>query len=113
MTPILISPALARIQPSVVKCNNKERLMATFPLSLPAIKVKQPLGEFFAFSIDAETLRKVAFFDPTRIEKVDKKKFWYSLLGAQRPSSTRRAKQIAKYINTVESAFPNSIIIAA
>jgi DNA phosphorothioation-associated DGQHR protein 1 len=87
--------------------------MATFPLRLPAIMVKQPLGEFFAFSIDAETLRKVAFFDPTRIEKVDKKNFWYSLLGAQRPSSTRRAKQIAKYINTVESAFPNSIILAA
>ncbi len=34
-------------------------------------------------------------------------------MGAQRDHSLVRAKKIAKYINTVESAFPNSIIIAA
>lgn len=87
--------------------------MPTFPLSLHAIRVKQPLGDFFVVSLDASTLREVAFLDPTRIDKVDTKSFWYTLVGAQRPSSTRRAKQIAKYINTVEAAFPNSIILAA
>ena len=85
----------------------------TFPLSLPAIKVCQPLGDFFVISLDVETLREVTFLDPTRIASVDKKAFWYNLLGAQRTSSKRRAKQIAKYINTVEAAFPNSIILAA
>lgn len=64
-------------------------------------------------SIDASTLRRLTFLDPTRIDKVDTKSLLYSLLGAQRPSSTRRAKDIAKYINTVEAAFPNSIILAA
>ena len=87
--------------------------MPPFPLSLPAIKVSQPLGDFFVISLDAATLRKVTFSDPTRISSIDKKAFWYNLLGAQRPSSERRAKQIAKYINTVEAAFPNSIILAA
>ncbi|MCI0622786.1 MAG: DGQHR domain-containing protein [Acidobacteria bacterium] len=87
--------------------------MPTFPVVLPAIKVSQPLGEFFVVTLDAVTLRQVTFLDPTRIEKVDSKSFWYSLLGAQRQSSPRRAKQIGKYIDTVEAAFPNSIILAA
>lgn len=87
--------------------------MRTFPLILQAIRVQQPLGEFYVVALDALTLRTVTFLDPTRINRVDRKTFWYSLLGAQRLSSPRRAKQIAKYINTYESAFPNSIILAA
>lgn len=87
--------------------------MPSFPLRLPAIKVSQPLGDFFVISLDAATLQKVTFLDPTRIASYDRKAFWYNLLGAQRPSSKSRAKQIAKYIDTVEAAFPNSIILAA
>ena len=87
--------------------------MPSFPLRLPAIKVSQPLGDFFVTSLEAATLREVTFLDPTHISSVDKRAFWYKLLGAQRPSSKRRAKQIAEYINTVEAAFPNSIILAA
>lgn len=83
------------------------------PLKLPAICVKQPLGEFFAVTIDAATLRQITFIDPTRIKEADRKSFFYNLLGAQRPSSFPRARQIANYINTVEAAFPNSIILAA
>ena len=87
--------------------------MTFFPLHLPAIKVHQPLGDFFVVSLDAATLEKVTFLDPTRVSSVDERPFWYNLLGAQRPSSKRRARQIAEYINTVEAAFPNSIILAA
>ena len=87
--------------------------MTVFPLSVPAIKVSQPLGDFFVVSLDAITLQKVTFLDPTRIVSVDTQTFWYRLLGAQRSSSDKRARQIAKYIDTVEAAFPNSIILAA
>ena len=87
--------------------------MPEYPLTLPAIRVRQPLGEFFVVALDAATLRTVTYMDATRISKVDRHTFLYSLLGAQRESSPRRAKQIAKYINTVEAAFPNSIILAA
>lgn len=48
-----------------------------------------------------------------RIARADRKLFLYNLLGAQRQSSIRRAKQIAHYIDTVEAAFPNSVILAA
>src|SRR5215831_7877604 len=87
--------------------------MSVFPLRLRSIKASQPLGDFFCVALDAATLRQVTFLDPTRIASVDSKSLWYSLLGAQRQSSPRRAKQIAKYIDTVEAAFPNSIILAA
>jgi len=85
----------------------------TLPLRLPAIKVSQPLGDFFSVAIDAATLRQITFIDPTRIKEADRQSFFYNLLGAQRPSSLPRARQIAKYIDTVEAAFPNSIILAA
>lgn len=87
--------------------------MPEYPLKLPAIRVHQPLGEFFVVALDAATLRTITYMDATRIAKVDRQSFLYSLLGSQRQSSPRRAKQIAKYINTVEAAFPNSIILAA
>jgi len=87
--------------------------MCTFPIHIPAIKVSQPLGDFWAFSIEAGLLRTVAFLDPTRISKVNKTSFLYSLIGSQREASIPRVKKIAKYIDTVEAAFPNSIILAA
>jgi DNA phosphorothioation-associated DGQHR protein 1 len=83
-----------------------------FPLRLKAIRVSQPLGDFYAISISARVLRQIIFLDPTRIESVDKQSFWYRLTGNQRPDSPSRTKSIGAYINTVESAFPNSIILA-
>jgi len=87
--------------------------MNSEPLKLPAIRVTQPLGEFFAVAISAATLRKISFIDPTRIKEADRQSFFYNLLGAQRQGSIPRARQIANYIDTVEAAFPNSIILAA
>ena len=87
--------------------------MTPLPLRLRAVKVSQPMGDFYAVAIPARLLRQVVFLDPTRISSVDRVSFLYRLLGNQRESSTPRAKKIAQYINTVESAFPNSIILAA
>src|ERR1019366_8885769 len=95
-------------------CKKRESSLSNVPmLSAPAIRVVQPLGEFYVVSIPARLLRQITFIDLTRIESVDRKQFLYRLLGAQRPSSPRRAKQIAHYIDTIEAAFPNSIILAA
>lgn len=87
--------------------------MNAFPIRLPAIRVKQTLGEFYALAIPARLLRDVVFLDPTRISSVDKNNFLYRLLGSQRDASSTRARSIAKYIDTVESAFPNSVILSA
>jgi DNA phosphorothioation-associated DGQHR protein 1 len=70
------------------------------------------MGDFYAVSMTARQLREVIFLDPTRVESVSKKSFWYRLTGSQREASTSRTREIGTYINTVESAFPNSIILA-
>lgn len=84
-----------------------------FPLHIPAIKVRQPLGDFWAVSLPAHLLRKCVTLDPTRIESVDRSSFLYKLIGNQRDASIPRTKEIARYIDSVESAFPNSIILGA
>ncbi len=83
-----------------------------YPLKLRAVRVSQPMGDFYAVSISARQLKEIVFLDPTRIESVSRKSFWYNLTGNQRPSKPSRTREIGTYINTVESAFPNSIIIA-
>ena len=55
-----------------------------YPLRLKAIKVSQPLGDFYAISISARLLREIIFLDPTRIESVNTQTFWYRLTGNQR-----------------------------
>ncbi len=71
------------------------------------------MGEFYAVALPARLFRQVVYLDPTRIASVDRQSFLYKLLGNQREASGPRAKKIAEYINTVESAFPNSVILSA
>lgn len=77
-------------------------------LELPALKVNQPLGEFYVISISAKDLLSISFSEPLKyIDNSGKVK------GNQRPKDEKRLKEIAKYIESVEMAFPNSIILAA
>ncbi|UPT67630.1 MAG: DNA phosphorothioation-associated DGQHR protein 1 [Sphingobacteriales bacterium JAD_PAG50586_3] len=77
-------------------------------LVLPALKVHQPLSDFYVVSIPAQKLLKVAFSEPLKyVDNTGR------VQGSQRPENERRLKEIAKYIESVEMAFPNSIILAA
>jgi DNA phosphorothioation-associated DGQHR protein 1 len=82
--------------------------METSFLTLHAIRVNQPFGEFFITKIKAKDLLEISFSDPLRFidEKGQQK-------GSQRLLKDKRLKEIANYIKTVEAAFPNSIILAA
>jgi DNA phosphorothioation-associated DGQHR protein 1 len=75
---------------------------------LQAIKVSQPLADFYITKIKAKDLLEVSFVEP--LQYTDEKG---NLKGSQRLQDIDRLKQIAKYINSVEMTFPNSIIIAA
>lgn len=77
-------------------------------LQIPAIKVTQPLGTFFVFSITARKLLEVSFSEP--LKYVDSNG---NLTGGQRLADDKRLKEIAKYIESTEMAFPNTIILAA
>jgi len=77
-------------------------------LEFPALKVNQPLGEFYVISIGAKDLLSISFSEP--LKYIDNSG---NVKGNQRPKDEKRLKEIAKYIESVEMAFPNSIILTA
>lgn len=82
-----------------------------FPFSTPALRVDQRLGAFYVVSLPAELLLLVTASDTIRAIKDGGSS--YALDGTQRALNDKRLSEIAAYIDRVDSAFPNSIIIAA
>jgi DNA phosphorothioation-associated DGQHR protein 1 len=86
--------------------------MNYFPYSVPALRLEQPLGTYYVTVLPARMLLETAYSDRLRaVATADKT--GYTLEGTQREISLDRLKQIARYIKRSDSAFPNSIIIAA
>ena len=84
----------------------------TFPYKTRALRVDQRLGTFYVAVLPAELLLQVAASDSMRaIMNPDGN--GYELKGTQRLIQDKRLTEISDYINRVDSAFPNSIIIAA
>ena len=79
-------------------------------LTLPALRLEQPVGVFYATSIPAAHLLELCFTD--RLRAVSRG-VGYDLEGSQRQRVDRRLREIGRYINTREAAFPNAIILAA
>ncbi|HIE5949095.1 TPA: DGQHR domain-containing protein [Burkholderia cepacia] len=86
--------------------------MVTFPLSVPALRVVQPIGVYYVAVIPAEVLLQVSYSDKLTA-KWDAERSIYVLEGTQRPLQEKRFHQIAEYIDRTDSAFPNAIILAA
>jgi DNA phosphorothioation-associated DGQHR protein 1 len=76
-------------------------------IKLRALKVTQPLGDFFVISIKASILKKISFSEPLTYLSEDG-----TLKGNQRPINEKRLTEIGKYIDTAEMTFPNSIILS-
>ena len=83
----------------------------TYPFKTPSIHITQPIGEFFIASFPARILLETAYSHRLEAEQIEDGT--YNLKGSQRKLLEPRLKQIGQYINTVESAFPNTIILAA
>ncbi|MBC6407911.1 MAG: DGQHR domain-containing protein [Rhodobacteraceae bacterium] len=84
----------------------------TFPYKTRALRVDQRLGTFYVAVLPAELLLKVAASDRMRaIMNPDGS--GYELEGTQRMVQDKRLTEIANYIDRMDSAFPNSIVIAA
>ncbi len=88
------------------------------PLIRPAIRVQQPLGNFYAFSLRADALNKITYSLPAEVrERLEheesENKGGYSIFGSQRAEKKTRLQEIASYIQTTDSTFPNAIILAA
>lgn len=82
-------------------------------LELPALKVQQPIGEFFVASIDAHDLAEISYSDVRRMEGTDGLREIERYLGIQRPLKKSRIKEIRDYIvNNRDATFPTAIILA-
>lgn len=76
-------------------------------MKLGAIKITQPLGEFYITKIKANDLLRISTSSVLRYDKDG------NLKGNQRALKLDRLKLIANYIQSVEMCFPTSIIVAA
>lgn len=83
-----------------------------------AIRVNQPLGTFYAFSLGADVLDRITYSQPAVVmerleQETDDNKGGYSIFGTQRGENKKRLDEIASFIRTTEATFPNAIILAA
>ena len=83
-----------------------------FPYETSALRVNQNFGDFYVASLPAELLLRVAASD-TMEAVMNPDGNGYSLKGTQRLIQNKRLDEISQYINRYDSAFPNSIILAA
>tara|TARA_R110001583_G_scaffold50965_1_gene159095 strand:- start:2 stop:1219 length:1218 start_codon:yes stop_codon:yes gene_type:complete len=74
--------------------------------SFKAIRIKQPIGEFFVASISSEIIINFSYSRAAGFQK-------NGLSGSQRDLKDKRVDEIRNYINTTNAAFPNSIILSA
>jgi DGQHR domain-containing protein len=79
--------------------------MAT--LSFNAVRVSQPIGEFYVGVMDAKDLVSITYSDVRTMQR-DVEDY----LGIQRELKSSRVKEITQYISTLDSTFPNSIIVS-
>lgn len=86
--------------------------MISYPFKTRALRVEQPLGTFFVTVLPAELLLQVAASDILRASRNEAEE-GYTVSGTQRAQKEKRWREIADYINRVDSAFPNSVILAA
>lgn len=86
--------------------------MLTFPIEVKALRVEQPLGEYYVAVLPANLLLQVAYSDVLSA-KIAGDSHSYVLEGTQRSVQKTRLNSITDYINRADAAFPNSVIVAA
>ncbi|MCA3641218.1 MAG: DGQHR domain-containing protein [Methylobacterium sp.] len=84
----------------------------SFPFETKALRVDQRIGTFYVAVLPAELLLQVAASDRLRATMNEDGR-GYTLEGTQRLVQDKRLGEIAAYINRVDAAFPNTIIVAA
>lgn len=78
-------------------------------IELPCLEATQPIGNMYVAVIDSDLLEFISLVDFRRL-KDEREVEEYT--GIQRKLSTKREKEIGKYVNLIDATFPNSIILA-
>ncbi len=86
--------------------------MIQFPIEVKALRVVQPIGEYYVAVLPANVLLEVAYSDVLSARSgLDGRP--YELEGTQRLVQKERLQSITDYINRTDAAFPNAVIVAA
>jgi len=72
------------------------------------IEVRQPIGVFYVGAMSSSQVIAISYADVRRIEARDVERY----IGIQRPLEDDRVKELRKYVRTVDSSFPTSVILA-
>ncbi|SDM91253.1 DGQHR domain-containing protein [Daejeonella rubra] len=75
------------------------------------LKCTQPIGEFYIGVIDHDALIYISYADIRRLETGTEEREVEVYTGIQRELSTKRAKDIGKYVNMVDATFPTGVIL--
>jgi DGQHR domain-containing protein len=84
-------------------------MTAKMSFAVSALKVHQPIGEFFVAVLDSKLLCDITHFDVRRI--LHEREF-ETYLGIQRPLNEKRAEEIQQYVKTVDACFPTAIVLS-
>jgi DGQHR domain-containing protein len=77
---------------------------------VPALRIRQPIGEIYLAAIDYQWLQKITYFDVRRVLRDQRDVESY--LGIQRPLNEARVRDLQKYVNFVDATFPTPVILA-
>lgn len=77
---------------------------------VPALRLRQPIGEIYLAAVDYQLLQKITYFDVRRVLRDERDVEAY--LGIQRPLNERRVEDLEKYVNFQDATFPTSVILA-
>lgn len=82
-------------------------MSTTRSVSFQALKIRQPIGEFYVGVISSCDLVNISYADIRQMEnELDK------YLGIQRKLDPKRVKNLKTYVTTLDATFPTSIILA-
>ncbi len=79
--------------------------------TVPALRIKQPIGEIYVASFNHKLIQKITFFDVRRVLRDERDIEAY--LGIQRPLNETKISELKKYVNFNDATFPTAATLAA
>ncbi|TBW50367.1 DGQHR domain-containing protein [Marinobacter halodurans] len=92
----------------MIKCFLNRVDKMTYSVTFDAIKVSQPVGDFYCGVMKASDVTRISEADVRKIQHDDVGKY----LGIQRELKPDRVKKISFYIKGIDATFPSSIILS-
>ena len=82
--------------------------MSEESIKVRALRIRQPIGDFFVVAMKARDLVAVSYADVRKLEENELDNY----IGINRRLSSNRVKQLRSYVKTHDATFPTSIILA-